>query len=68
MNSFELFFYHFQTKEINSILGQIIVCMNQNRNFEKHYNELQSICNNVIENVDDIEELLVSVKKTKFLH
>lgn len=34
--------------------------MNQNRLFEKHYSELQSICRNIIENIKDIELLLTT--------
>lgn len=52
---------HFGVKEVNTLLGEIIVRMNQNRFFEKHYNELQSISNNIIENIEDLEALLLSV-------
>lgn len=34
--------------------------MNQNRAFEKHYAELQSVCNSIIENIKDLEALLTS--------
>lgn len=50
-----------QVNEANKLLGEIIVRMNQNRYFEKHYNELQSISNNILENIDDVEALLLSV-------
>lgn len=50
-----------QVNEVNTLLGEIIVRMNQNRFFEKHYNELQSISNNIIENIEDVEALLLSV-------
>lgn len=54
-------------KEIDTILGEIIVRMNQNRTFEKHYGELQSICNNIIENIKDLEALLTSDNFLLFL-
>lgn len=47
-------------KEIDTILSEVIVRMNQNRAFEKHYSELQSICNSIIENIKDLEALLTS--------
>lgn len=55
--------HHFQLqmKEVDTLLGEINVRMNQNRYFEKHYNELQSISNNIIENIDDLEAVLSSV-------
>lgn len=34
--------------------------MNQNRTFEKHYSELQSICNSIVGNVKDLEALLTT--------
>lgn len=49
-----------QVKEIDTILSEVIVRMNQNRTFEKHYAELQSICNSVVENIKDFEALLTS--------
>lgn len=52
---------HFGIKEINTLLGEIVARMNQNRNFEKHYSELRTIFDNIIENVDDYEALLISV-------
>lgn len=54
-------------KEINTILGEIIVRMNQNRTFEKHYGELQSICNSIIENIKDLEALMTSDNFLQFL-
>lgn len=47
-------------KEIDTILSEVIVRMNQNRAFEKHYPELQSICNSIIENIKDLEAILTS--------
>lgn len=47
-------------KEIDTILSEVIVRMNQNRTFEKHYSELQSICNSIIGNVKDLEALLTT--------
>lgn len=47
-------------KEIDTLLGEIIVRMNQNRSFERHYTELQSICNSIIDNIKDLEALLTS--------
>lgn len=32
--------------------------MNQNRLFEKHYNELQSICNSIVDNIKELDTLL----------
>lgn len=49
-----------QVKEIDTILSEVTVRMNQNRTFEKHYAELQSICNSIIENIKDLEALLTS--------
>lgn len=51
---------HWQVKEIDTILSEIIVRMNQNRTFEKHYSELQSICNSIVRNVKDLEALLTT--------
>lgn len=50
----------FQVKEIDTILSEVTVRMNQNRAFEKHYGELQSICRSIIENIKDLEALLTS--------
>lgn len=47
-------------KEIDTILSEVIVRMSQNRTFEKHYSELQSICNSIIGNVKDLEALLTT--------
>lgn len=52
-----------QIKEVNTLLREIISRMNQNRYFEKHYNELKSITNNIIENIEDLEALLLSVSR-----
>lgn len=41
-------------------MSEVIVRMNQNRAFEKHYSELQSICSNFIANIKDLETLLTS--------
>lgn len=49
-----------KVKEIDTILSEVIVRMNQNRAFEKHYPELQSICNSIIENIKDLEALITS--------
>lgn len=54
------FFSNSQVKEIDTILSEVIVRMNQNRTFEKHYIELQSICNSIIGNVKDLEALLTT--------
>lgn len=48
-------------------MGEIIVRMNQNRTFEKHYGELQSICNSIIENIKDLEALMTSDNFLQFL-
>lgn len=60
MHRFKSFFIGFQVKEIDTILSEVIVRMNQNRTFEKHYSELQSICNSIIGNVKDLEALLTT--------
>lgn len=51
---------HFGCKEIDTILSEIIARMNQNRAFEKHYSELESICKSIIENCKNLEALLIS--------
>lgn len=57
----------FQVREIDTILSEIIVRMNQNRAFEKHYGELQSICRSIIENIKDLEALLTSDNFLQFI-
>lgn len=47
-------------KEIDTILSEVTARMSQNRIFEKHYSELQSICNSIIENIKDLELLLTT--------
>lgn len=47
-------------KEIDIILSEVSIRMNQNRAFEKHYGELQSICRSIIENIKDLEALITS--------
>lgn len=51
---------HFGCREIDTILGEIIARMNQNRAFEKHYAELESICKSIIDNCKSLEALLIS--------
>lgn len=51
---------YFGCKEIDTILSEIIARMNQNRAFEKHYAELESICKSIIDNCTNLEALLIS--------
>lgn len=52
---------HFSLKQINFIMNDILSHMTPNREFEKHFPELQSVINAIVANVKEFEGLMTMV-------
>ncbi|XP_072391687.1 VPS35 endosomal protein-sorting factor-like [Diabrotica undecimpunctata] len=50
---------YFTSRELNSVLGDLIEHMTPNRSFENHYNELKIVISKIVAQFQDFEMLLI---------
>lgn len=58
---------HFPLKQINFIMNDILSHMSPDREFERHYPELQNVVERIVANVTDFEGLLTMVSSWGFI-